>query len=281
MIMIIYISLIAFKSVLNDCPKSTPLLYNDTCVLRFCRKNSYEQGICVVANEIVKIQWVTSVIFIDMPKAIVFFQKYKNGDLILELLAYKSNYIRKFYELKQNEEMLLVKDEEFATSFTLNSNYTSTYIGNLFIIKIGENEYPVFFGSYGFGIELYDLKEGKVYNYRNSIILDGNQYSNVFVSNFTLNNSNLYLLVYKDAQKLKLKICEFNSTILDNITPLIEITLDKKLTLNDIYITCFISDSNIIICMYLEESMCSENNNNDYTREIKIFILVYNEKLEE
>ena len=281
MIMIIYISLIAIKSVLNDCPKSTPLLYNDTCVLRFCRKNSYEQGICVVANEIVKIQWVTSVIFIDMPKAIVFFQKYQNGDLILELLPYKSNYIRKFYELKQNEEMLLVKDGEFVPSFTLNSNYTSTYNGNLFMIKIGENEYPVFFGSNVFGIELYDLKEGKVYNYRNSIILDGNQYSNVFVSNFTLNNSNLYLLVYKDAQKLKLKICEFNSIILDNITPLIEITLDKRYILNDFYITCFISDSNIIICMYLEESMVSENNDGHYIREIKIFILVYNEKLEE
>ena len=43
--------------------------------------------------------------------------------------------------------MFLVKDGEFTPSLTLNSNYTSTYNGNLFLIKIGEDEYPVFLGD--------------------------------------------------------------------------------------------------------------------------------------
>ena len=40
---------------LNDCNKSNPIFYNDTCVLEFCRKIDYELGNCMVANKIVKI----------------------------------------------------------------------------------------------------------------------------------------------------------------------------------------------------------------------------------
>ena len=140
LIITLFSSFIAIMSALTDCNKSTPILFNDTCVFGICRNGNYELGgKCEIANKIVKIQWITNVIFIDMPKTIVFFQKYQNGDLILEILPEKGNYTRQFYKLKQNEEMFLVKDGEFTPSLTLNSNYTSTYNGNLFLIKIREN----------------------------------------------------------------------------------------------------------------------------------------------
>ena len=280
MIITIFLSLISIILALNDCNKSNPIFYNDTCVLEFCRKIDYELGNCMVANKIVKIQWITSVIFLDMPNAIVFFQKYQNGDLILELLPVTGSYTRMFYEIKQNEEMLLVKGGEFTPSLTLNSNYSSTYNGNLYLLKIGEDEYPVFFGRYGFGIELYDLKEGIVYNDRNPNILDENKFthpfSNIFVTNFTLNNKNLYLLAYNDDKSLKLKIFEFNSKILENGTNIEkEVSLEVEETVSPI--SCFISDSNIIICMYSEEKMIFENYSGRI--EIKMVILAYNENL--
>ena len=284
MIMIIFSSLIVIMSSLTDCNKSTPILFNDTCVFGICRNGNYELGgKCEIANKIVKIQWITNVIFIDMPKTIVFFQKYQNGDLILEILPEQNNYTRKFYELKQNEEMFLVKDGEFIPYLTLNSKYTSTYTGNLYLIKIGEDEYPVFFGRYGFGIELYDLKNGIVYNDRNSTILDGKEfnyhYSNIFATNFTLNNINYYLLAYNDKDSLKLKICEFNSKILGNGTNVLNETNIKVETIVS-PISCFISDSNIIICMYSEEKQ-SQNNNNVFWYDIIMVISAYNENLEE
>ena len=283
LIITLFSSFIAIMSALTDCNKSTPILFNDTCVFGICRNGNYELGgKCEIANKIVKIQWITNVIFIDKPKTIVFFQKYQNGDLILEILPEKGNYTRQFYKLKQNEEMFLVKDGEFTPSLTLNSNYTSTYNGNLFLIKIGENEYPVFFGRYGFGIELYDLKKGIVYNDRNPTILDEKEfnyyYSNIFVTNFTLNNKNLYLLAYNEERSLKIKICEFNSKILENGTNVLNETNIRVETIVS-PISCFISDSNIIICMYSDEKQHQVNN--AFSFEINMVILAYNEKLEE
>jgi hypothetical protein len=168
--MILISLLITIISALPDCPRNKPVYKEGICGNGLCYKAEYEQGICVVVNKIAKTQWVTSVIHIGIPNTYVYFQKYQNGDLILEILPHTSSYKRTFYKLNHNEEELLVKDGEFTHSFTLESSYYSYYDGNLYIIKIGEDEYPVFFGRKGFGIELYDLKEEKVNFYWNPLI---------------------------------------------------------------------------------------------------------------
>ena len=148
-------------SALTDCPKEKPIYYQDKCGYGTLPKEYYEKGICMIANKIAKIQWVTSVIFLDIPNTHVFFQKYQNGDLILELLPHKSSYTRMFYTLKQNEEELLVKDGQFTPSQTLESDFNSTYYGNLYLIKIGEDEYPVFLGDMDLVLNCMILKKEK------------------------------------------------------------------------------------------------------------------------
>ena len=173
--MILISLLITIISALPDCPRNKPVYKEGVCGNGLCYKAEYEQGICVVVNKIAKTQWVTSVIHIGIPNTYVYFQKYQNGDLILELISNPRDRTRMFYELKQNEEALLVKDGQFIPSQNLNSNYISKS-GNLYIIKIGEEEYPVFFGMYGLGIELIDLKENNVNNYINPKFYDGNTF---------------------------------------------------------------------------------------------------------
>ena len=284
--MIIFSSLLVIISSLTECPKTQPILYKGNCVFGLLKKKSYETGKCVVANKIVKIQWVTSVIFVDMPYAHVFFQKYQNGDLILEILPHTSSYKRMFYKLKHDEEELLVKDGELTHSFTLESNYYSYYDGNLYLIKIGEDEYPVFFGRKGFGIELYDLKEEKVTFYWNHTILDGNNFaftgSNIFVTNFTLNNTNLYLLAYNNGLNSRLKICEFNSKDLENgINALKSVNLIGQ---SISPISCFITVSNIIICSYtinFSPNVSSEDGSIYFQYDIRMTVSAYNENLVE
>ena len=280
--MIIFSTFIIIISSLSNCPKSKPIFYQDECWFRLFKKRTYEIGKCVVANKIAKIQWITSVIFIGMSNTFVYFQKYQNGDLILEILPAQGSYTRMIYKLKQNEEHLLVKDGEFTPYLTLNSNNYSHYDGNLYIIKIEEDEYPVFFGRSGFGIELYDLKEEIVYNYKNNTIFDGNEfkhlYSNIFVTNFTLNNTNLYLLAYNNGDNLGIKICQFNSKNLENgITVLKETKLEVSNTVSPI--SCFISDSKIIICMYVDKIYLVEEQ--DIWILDKMYIVAYNQNLEE
>ena len=143
---IIFSTLLVIISSVTDCPKARPIVMGDSpCGSGLCYKIQYEQGICRVINKIVKTQWITSGIYIGVPYTYVFFQKYQNGDLILLLLTQWS-YARIFYEIKQNEEAL-VKDGEFIPSITLESDINSQYEGNLYLIKIGEDEYPVFLGK--------------------------------------------------------------------------------------------------------------------------------------
>ena len=223
--MILFSLLIAIKSSLPDCPRNKPVYKEGRCGSGNCYKAEYEQGICVVVNKIAKTQWVTSIIHIGTPNTFVYFQKYQNGDLILELLTDPGSYTRMIYDLKQNEEALLVKDGEFTPSEILNSDYSSSVYGNLYIIKIGEDEYPVFIGIYNFGVELIDLKEKNVYNYRNPNFLDGITFStrgcNIFLTNFTLNNENLYLLAYNNGLKTSIKILKFTSKNLGSDTTII------------------------------------------------------------
>jgi len=276
--MIIFSLLIAIISALPECSKDEPIYRGNRCGAGLCYKAEYEQGICVVTNKIAKIQWVTSVIHIGIPNTYVFFQKYTNGDLILELLTYK-NYTRMFYELKQSEEAILVKDGEFISSKTLISSYKSQVDGNLYLIKIGEDEYPAFFGKYGFGIELYDLKENKVSSFRDPEFLDGIVFekrgSNIFVTNFTLNNENLYLLAYNEGNKNGIKIINFISKDL-------ECTIPQEINSFDPYgmetncvtpVSCFITDSNMIICLY------SDDMSGIGMQETDISIIAYDETL--
>ena len=93
-----------------------------------------------------------------------------------------------------------------------------------------------------------------------------------------MNNKNLYLLAYNEERSLKIKICEFNSKILENGTNVLNETNIRVETIVS-PISCFISDSNIIICMYSDEKQHQVNN--AFSFEINMVILAYNEKLEE
>ena len=284
--MILISLLITIISALPDCPRNKPVYKEGICGNGLCYKAEYEQGICVVVNKIAKTQWVTSVIHIGIPNTYVYFQKYQNGDLILELISNPRDQTRMFYELKQNEEALLVKDGQFIPSQNLNSNYISKS-GNLYIIKIGEEEYPVFFGMYGLGIELIDLKENNVNNYINPKFYDGNTFNNrgcnIFLTNYTLNNENYYLLAYNNGQKTSIKIINFKSKNLNDDASISIIKEIKFLnpSVDDIYcvtpISCFITDSNLIMCLYSWDMTVSPYN----SEKNKIIISVYDEELNE
>ena len=255
--LIIFSILIAIIYALPNCTREKPLYKEGRCGAGLCTKDEYEQGICVIVNKIAKIQWVTSVILLGIPKASVYLQKNQKGDLILELLTIPAGYTRMLYELKQNEEALLVKDGEFIPYQTLNSDYKSKSDGNLYFIKIGEDEYPVYFGMYEFGIELYDLKEKKIYYYPNPSFFDGVlmniRGTNLFLTNFTLNNENLYLFAYNSGDYTSIKIIKFNSKNLENDTSVIN-EINSFDPYNSLYcttpISCFITDSKMIICLY-------------------------------
>ena len=46
----------------SNCPKENPILYNSECVIRECSKEDLENNVCVISNELVKIQWINEIL---------------------------------------------------------------------------------------------------------------------------------------------------------------------------------------------------------------------------
>ena len=47
----------------EDCLKERPIKYNNgECQIRKCSQEEFENGSCIISNEIVKIQWINNII---------------------------------------------------------------------------------------------------------------------------------------------------------------------------------------------------------------------------
>ena len=78
--------------------------------------------------------------------------------------------------------------------------------------------------------------------------------TNLFLTNFTLNNENLYLFAYNCGEKSSIKIIKFQSKNLENDTTIIKEIYSLDPYNDDVVcvtpISCFITDSKMIICLY-------------------------------
>ena len=118
------------------------------------------------------------------------------------------------------------------------------------------------------------MKEKKVVSYEYPNLYEGNTFtargSNIFVTNITLNNENCYLLASNEENYSKLQIVKFVSKDLDYG---VELKADGTIATDTSVspISCFISDSNFIICIHSYE----------IEDETKTFISAFNEDLNE
>ena len=127
-----------------ECQVDSPILKNNSCQLIYCSKEEFENEICLIDNEIIKIQWLNNLIlFNENNYRYCSFALNSQGDLIAELSTEEANGVRLFYGLKKD-----------GTSFFKNS-YTYTKI----ITNKDDNEHPIRYESENIFISLNNTKE--------------------------------------------------------------------------------------------------------------------------
>ena len=105
-----------FIFITNECNRSTPIKFNDgPCQLRFCSAKEFQDGKCVIDNEIAKTQYLNEIIILDSIHDDTKFDitKYSNGSLVA-ILSYSipPESFREFYGLNNNEDKFLLEKKE-------------------------------------------------------------------------------------------------------------------------------------------------------------------------
>ena len=65
---VIYIIFSLFIIKCEECPKDYPILnyQKGMCTMEYCTKSQFEEGMCIISNSIIKIQWINSVNVLSM-----------------------------------------------------------------------------------------------------------------------------------------------------------------------------------------------------------------------
>ena len=108
----IYFLLKTIKCI-DSCPDiNNPILYNSNCQLIYCTKIQFDNGDCVIGNEIAKQQWLNNIIPIgDLNFRYINFASNSNGDMIVETTSFPpGTNERKFFGLKKNGSFYFKED---------------------------------------------------------------------------------------------------------------------------------------------------------------------------
>ena len=103
-----YITFIIVKFIFgNYCPKETPIYKNGQCKLTYCTKQQFQNGDCIIKNDIIKTQWLTNIIDIGTENSkFINFANYSNGTMILEASNNPGSSDRFFFGLNSDGSYL-------------------------------------------------------------------------------------------------------------------------------------------------------------------------------
>ena len=94
----------------SSCNYTHPIKKGGICTIGKCSKQDFDSNICTIENDIIKDQWLSSII--------IFTEKYinyatlattPNGDLICTSTYYSSSTKKYYYGLKKNGSLIFLK----------------------------------------------------------------------------------------------------------------------------------------------------------------------------
>ena len=255
-------------SLSSDCNKTHPIKRGDQCILGECTSDEFTSKTCTVGNDIIKEQWLTSIIpFTGAGYDYTMIDTSPNGDLIASSTQY-SQTLKYYYCLKKNGRPYFVNSAE-ETPFANTDSSIKRLEGNIFAIKINgtdnDKEYIVGFGNGVAYFELYDFKDNGYDTYK----VEGKTFFNTGYNYFRigtifkLKTEDDYYIIGIMAQTKSNEYCFilmkllFNSINIESYSPIVKTETLKSDSTNNgkSYIsTCFESDNNYIICFYRDDS---------------------------
>ena len=260
-IILYFLALIRF--IKSECNKTHPILLpNGICTIKYCTKSEIANNDCIISNSIIKTQWLTNIIKIgDLNFRYVNLVTFSTGDMIVETTSYPKNITRKFFGLQPNGLPYFGETNHYSIDATEPAGKDrERYEAEVFIgiINEGENkdkEYLASIPKSNQYAELFDFSSNKMHqkltteifgseigNYRGGIVnykLVNNQY---YVLAFKTTLSNTDTFVFK---RFKIKGLGFGPKQGFEVDKTTQFTINVGTS-----ISCFVSDSQIIICSY-------------------------------
>ena len=245
--------------------KNYPFLLNNECV-QTCQEEEIDANLCKIENEIIKTQYLNSIIYINEEKCIYFnIVVSENNNLYYLLSSYRKSKNRFLYLLNNEGYGLINKESPFFITALNETKPVGRYESVIFIIKLlsdsDNNEYLLSLSKSNQYLEIYDFVSNNVYFQRAEIVL-GNGIANIFSvigTNLKLKKANntyiIGLLAYISNQNNIFDVPYFylekgNFTSLDivNNKPIFDsIRIESSKAK---IVSCYETSSNFIVCFY-------------------------------
>ena len=252
----------------SDCNYTHPIKKNGgDCIIGLCDAALFESGDCTIENDIIKTQWITSIIEYSEPGVNYgALDTTPFGSLICSSSYYTDSKTTKYYYgLKKN-------GRPFFSGNGKESSFSSTYTdkkrceGNIYAIKLNgaddDKEYVIAFGNNVIYFEMYDFIDYKnvtIYKQLGTTFFNTSYNNFQRASIFKLNTSDDYYIISIIAQEKTtykkafyvMKLL-FTSLEITNYSPIVKV---DRIYSTDIPISsCFESENNYIICFFLDSS---------------------------
>ena len=162
------------NSYQEECEKSTPIKLNDNnCYLKYCTKEEFDQGKCVIDNSIIKTQWLTNIINVGSKTfRFINFAISSKNELYLHTTAYPYSYYNCFFGIKSNGRPLLNFNGELLSVVCVKYDDLSKkarYNGELITLVVSDNniekEYLMSIGKDDNYVELFDFIDKEIIFY--------------------------------------------------------------------------------------------------------------------
>ena len=282
---------------LNDCnERSYPIFIssNETCEMKFCTEEEFDNNVCVKDNEIIRVQWLNNIIKLGPIKCRNSkLAKFQDGSIAIFTGEKKKTpifLIYNFYILKENgREFSIIQvfytPEGYGGLSTSAHGDLSSNIdeGEMLVIKIKNNEEIVFnVGKLLEYTELYDLTNKKIYLVQTKDFFKNYTFTNIRGSLFNLRDSKLFVyaglvLTYQDSwnnvipssniSELALFRIEINEKDYFKYTTYSRVS--NKFAAYGKMVSCFQTEKKTIVCFYI-----SSLDNKEYK------IITFNEYLD-
>ena len=255
----ITIKIISFLFLINpiitqNCTRELPILKHGNCVLEYCTKDEFKNKTCVIVDQIVKTQWLNDIIWIgDLNFRYVNLANNSNGDMVGETTSLPASEKRLFYGITKDGNPFF-KDNNFFNSIRVKDQEGNEgkgrYEGEIFFFRANIQEYLISIGNNNQYTEVYDFDNNLVWFQSASNSLFGETITGLrsAVINYELTENGIstsYLIFgYISNSYFCLKKIYYpnniqNELIYENVT--------------GTSVSCFMTDSHIIICFYLEK----------------------------
>ena len=258
-----------------ECSVEEPILKNNICSLEYCSKEEYSNGVCIINNFIIRNQWLNDIISLnDFKLRYNNFAINSNGDLILETSSQNNREIRLFYGLKKNGDFYFENENnEKASIKIMTAKEGETVIKRLesqnYFISLNNsednNEYLISISNDKNGYtELFDFKNDiMTYNLSNNFV--GNVIFSRLSTFMQLQNENTnikeYIFIYagQDFAEASKKSNNYRMLLQKYAFYKNNLIFNDGYTYKEVktngytsrVISCFQTDSNIIVVFYL------------------------------